>query len=757
MRRASRSTRRESFPTASMGFRGRGGGDLNLTVRDVTVATMGAAAYGVFGVRRDTGDLSLDAQGLAIDTAGELSHGVYGLHQGYGEGDLSLDVQDLAIDTAGRSAHGVFGVHVGPGDMSVSTRDLAIVTAGDASSGVYGRHEGEGDVNLTARDLAIVTAGYASRGVYGLHESEGDVNLTAQDLAIDTAGRLAHGVYGVHTGTGDLSLDAQGLAIDTAGEFSHGVFGVRHRTGDLSLDAQGLAIDTAGELSHGVYGLHLGAAGDVSVSVRETTIATTGEAAHGVLSWHTGTARITVEGGSIHASGEDASGIRFGQVNEDGVVEDAAPVGEDGYRKQSVTVNAPVTGGSGEGAAGVFLSGGGKVVIGPEGTLGAASRIAILAKGGSPRLRVDTNLDERRLEQVFGDSRIINDGGETTLLLNGVVMHEGATGATGAEVANGGAWDVTLSASGAIGDRQVFQFIETYAPRAAVYEALPGFLLRLEEAGRSEERITSPDSSVWARISGGLGSYEPRHASVGATYDLRRYWVEAGMDVPLGESVTGSVSLHHVRGSAEVESPYGGGQAEATGLGIAVGVSWSGAGAYYGRGRLVLADYDVDVSSDKRGSLAQDVGVKVNSLDFEAGRRIAIDSNVVLTPRAWASRRWLSSAAFTDAVNASVSLNESARFTGGLGVAAETVRPLASRMLSLRASADVARVLSGADTSATISGGNLVSESQETKVLLGLGGMYRRGEYSLGAQLVADGLGSSDEQYLGQISFRWRF
>ena len=110
-------------------------------------------------------------------------------------------------------------------------------------------------------------------------------------------------------------------------------------------------------------------------------------------------------------------------------------------------------------------------------------------------------------------------------------MHEGATGA---EVANGGAWDVTLSASGAIGDRQVFQFIETYAPRAAVYEALPGFLLRLEAVGRSEERITSPDSSVWARISGGLGSYEPRHASVGATYDLRRYRVEVGMDVSLG-------------------------------------------------------------------------------------------------------------------------------------------------------------------------------------------------------------------------------
>ena len=760
-----------------------GAGDVNVSTRETTIYTVGETAHGVYGIYQGEGGLNLTARDLAVATGGQSAHGVYGWH--HGEGGVSVDVQGGSVSTEGLDANGVVGRHQGTGDVSVSTRETTIYTVGETAHGVYGIHQREGGLNLTARDLAVATTGAGGHGVFGIHHGEGGVSVDVQGGSVSTEGLDANGVVGRHQGTGDVSVSARDLAIDTAGDNSRGVFGLHQGEGDLNLDAQGLAIETAGELSHGVYGLHFGAGdvnvstrettiytvgetahgvygiyqgeGDVSVSVRETTIATTGEAAHGVLSWHTGTARITVEGGSIHASGEDASGIRFGQVNEDGVVEDAAPVGEDGYRKQSVTVNAPVTGGSGEGAAGVFLSGGGKVVIGPEGTLGAASGIAILAKGGSPRLRVDTNLDGRRLEQVFGDSRIINDGGETTLLLNGVVMHEGATGATGAEVANGGAWDVTLSASGAIGDRQVFQFIETYAPRAAVYEALPGFLLRLEAVGRSEERITSPDSSVWARISGGLGSYEPRHASVGATYDLRRYRVEVGMDVSLGESVTGSVSLHHARGSAEVESPYGGGQAEATGLGIGVGVSWSGAGAYYGRGRLVLADYDVDVSSDKRGSLAQDVGVKVNSLDFEAGRRIAIDSNVVLTPRAWASRRWLSSAAFTDAVNASVSLNESARFTGGLGLAAETVRPLASGMLSLRASADVARVLSGADTSATISGENLVSESQETKVLLGLGGMYRRGEYSLGAQLVADGLGSSDEQYLGQISFRWRF
>ena len=149
-----------------------------------------------------------------------------------------------------------------------------------------------------------------------------------------------------------------------------------------------------------------------------------------------GSARISVEGGSVHAAGAGASGVRMGHLAEDGTVSFAALVGEDGYRRQSVWVNAPVRGGTGE-AAGVFLAGGGRVIIVPRGSVGAASQIAILASGGVPKLRVAMDLDGRRVEQVIGDNWIINDGGETTLLVNGVTLHEGATGATGATVLNG--------------------------------------------------------------------------------------------------------------------------------------------------------------------------------------------------------------------------------------------------------------------------------------------------------------------------------
>ena len=45
-------------------------------------------------------------------------------------------------------------------------------------------------------------------------------------------------------------------------------------------------------------------------------------------------------------------------------------------------------------------------------------------------------------------------------------------------------------------------FMEEYAPRAALYESLPGFLLRMADRGRLNHRPVSP---VWMVFSGGSG------------------------------------------------------------------------------------------------------------------------------------------------------------------------------------------------------------------------------------------------------------
>ena len=764
----------------------QGDGELNIDTRDLTIDTAGANSYGVWGLHEGDGGLNLDAQDLAIDTAGERAYGVHGLNQG--DGELNIDTQELTVATAGFAAHGVWGIHRGGGELNIATQDLDIDTAGVSAYGVWGIHQGDGELNVATQDLAIDTAGERANGVFGWHQGNGGLNLDARDLDIDTAGVSAYGIYGRHDGAGEFVLSAQETAIGTAGERAHGVFGWHQGAGDLGLDVRGASVTTAGARASGIYGNHFSMDGDVAVRVRdgdvstagtdafgvrgfhsgpgtldidlrETTVATTGEGSHGVVIYRSGSgaARIAVDGGSVRAAGTGASGIQIGHLRNDGNPELTSPVGEDGYRAQSVSVNAPVTGGSGEGAAGVFLAGGGRVTIGPRGQVGAVSGVAIMASGGAPKLAVEMDLDGRRPGDVV-DGAIRNDGGETTVVVNGVTLHEGATGATGARAANG-AWDLSVSAGETIAGRTFApeDFMESYAPRAAVYEALPGFVLRLDGARPSGTRIARPGSPAWAQVSGGRGSYEPGRASAGAAYDFRRFSAEAGLDVALGGNVTCSFSLRHVSGTAEVASPYGGGAIEAEGLGAAAGLSWSGADGHYARGRVAITSYEMDVSSGDRGSLARDVEARGHSLGVEAGRRIAVGETVTLTPRAWAARRWLSGGAFTDAAGARVSLDETTRYTGGVGLSAETARTLEDGTLALRASADVERALGGADTAARVSGESLESEASATRVLLGLGGAWRKGRFSLGARLAAGGPGSGDTEHSGWISLGWTF
>ena len=482
-------------------------------------ADMISNARGIFaGHYGESGALRMEILGGDITTTGESSHAIRGYRYLNSLGDVEMIVRDVTVATVGPGAWGISSLHRGDGDVNLDVRGVTVSTAGAKAYGVIGLHGGEGRLNVDAQDVAIDTAGDGARGIYAQHAGTGDVNVDAQDLAVTTAGENADGVSALHTSAGDVNVQVRDIAVTTTGEGAEGIALYHGGSGSARIAVEGGSIHAAGTDASGIYAQHTGT-GDVNVDAQDLAVTTRGEGAEGIALYHggSGSARIAVEGGSIHAAGTDASGIRMGSLNEDGTVEFAAPAGEDGYRKQSVTVNGAVMGGSGANAAGVFLAGGGKVAIGPRGSLGAASRVAILASGGAPRLRVDMNLDGRRVAEAIGDDRIINDGGETTVAVNGVTLHEGASGATGRAVLNG-AWDVTLRESETVRGRTFTseEFTETYAPRAAVYEALPGFLLRIDAPGFSDDRIVSPGSPVWARISGGRGSYEPGRASVGA-------------------------------------------------------------------------------------------------------------------------------------------------------------------------------------------------------------------------------------------------
>ncbi len=740
--------------TSGRGVFGRhtstGVGDLAIGVTGGRIETAGRTAYGVYGLHEGAGDIRIGLRDAAIKTSGTSAYGVFGWHTSTGVGDLAIGVTGGRIETAGRTAYGVYGWHSSTGDVAIDVTGGRVETAGVQSHGVYGRHSGDGDLAIGVTGARIKTTGTSGRGVYGRHSGVGDLAIGVTGGSIETSGSSARGVYGLHQGAGDIRIGLRDAAIETSGSTAYGVYGWHNSTdnsdGDVVIGVTGGRIETAGRTAYGVYGQNYDD-GDIHIGMRGGSIATMGASADGVFAASTSGGRIDIliAGGSVRAAGEDANGIQVGRLNAGtGAVERAAlDVDGDGVREQTVRVNGRVWGGQGD-AAGVWLAGGGRVVVGPQGSIGADSGNGLL---------VDLDLDGRRIEKVIG-GEVRNDAGGLTVLLNGVDVTDPA--AAGVPIPNG-AWDIRQLADAAPGFA-LENFAQSYAPRAAVYEALPGFLLRLDGAGGSP-RFAAHGTPVWLGQFGG-GSYDPRRASVGAAYDFRSRDIEAGLDFTLGEALggalTGSFALRALKGSADVVSPTRGGEVEATGLGAAFAASWQ-AGAWYAAGRATLTRYDLDLSSDSRGALASGVEALGHGLAVEAGRKFVLEEGPALTPRTRLGYAGLSLDGFADRTGARVSLASANRVDASIGVLAEDRHAWQGGALSLHASLDFVRTLGDAETAVDVSGERLRSAAGLTRTLFGLGAVYEHGELSLAATLSAGGLGTGNRNHSGALTLSTRF
>ena len=422
---------------------------------------------------------------------------------------------------------------------------------------------------------------------------------------------------------------------------------------------------------------------------------------------------------------------------------------------------------------------------------GAVSEIATLTTGDGPKLTVDMDLDGRRVQDVIGDDWIINDQGETTIIVNGVTLHEGATGIVTDAVAPNGPFNVAMIGEGVmvtdrtdpanwiisdptlgvIADRDFSAedfiylstpgsplFMEEYAPRAALYEVLPDFMLRMQKWEPTRPRLFLPESPVYIRLLGSTGSQEFKRSTVNANYDADRFAVEAGVNIPLFENLDIWASMHHVTGSAEVSSPVNGGDIRVTGTGLSVDAYWSSEDDYYATGRLSLTDYDMDLSSNTIGRLKSNGDANGQSVHVEAGRRMTLNENLHWTPRAWLGHTRISVDKFTDAVDSRVSFSNTDRFTGGLGVMAETVRTEYGGELLLRGSLDFEQKFGDSKTVTLVSGERLSAEPEKSSALLSLSGTWNKGPFKFSAELSArQDFNSGGEDYSGMINVGMHF
>ena len=95
----------------------------------------------------------------------------------------------------------------------------------------------------------------------------------------------------------------------------------------------------------------------------------------------------------------------------------------------------------------------------------------VFTAGSKPSILGVDRRSFRQLDGTIGDDWIINDGGETTIVVHSVTLHDGATGSTGLKAANG-AWDVMVIDEGVTVDTSTTPWTISASSRAKRPDAL---------------------------------------------------------------------------------------------------------------------------------------------------------------------------------------------------------------------------------------------------------------------------------------------
>ncbi len=335
--------------------------------------------------------------------------------------------------------------------------------------------------------------------------------------------------------------------------------------------------------SHAIVAIHTGN-GDIVITSSEDSITTKGRGSIGIVALHTGTSNdksITINfDGQIHTTGELSEGIRIGRLLSGGVVDGGGVFDVSGYRMQRINLNGHIN----SAGTGVYLAGGGRVFIGPKGIINSGSRKVILATGDTPgdnpgesippKLYLDINLDGRDIADVIGDDGwILNDNGGTTIVINGVKLHDSSTGVIPDAYAANGITYIKIRPDGVrvdhtqdqlvISERQlgvvadrdfsVDDFILLIIPGGALYDLLPNYLLNLNKPilSFSEIRKDSTSSPFWINLSTNHQTFYPRVSTTGTKYRSQINGFELGTNFLLGDRLVGTTFIRAVEGSAK--------------------------------------------------------------------------------------------------------------------------------------------------------------------------------------------------------------
>ncbi|MDH1293218.1 autotransporter outer membrane beta-barrel domain-containing protein [Comamonas terrigena] len=229
------------------------------------------------------------------------------------------------------------------------------------------------------------------------------------------------------------------------------------------------------------------------------------------------------------------------------------------------------------------------------------------------------------------------------------------------------------------------------APTVPLYEAYSGVLQRFNEIGTLQQRVgnrswsptasvhTAPDGrqaighGAWARMEGSNTDIDPDTSTTRASYDVRTWKFEGGVDTPVMANQAGTLvvgpTFHYGTANSNVSSVFGRGTIDATGYGLGAAATWYGRNGAYVDARITATWYDTDIRSSTLGTtLVNNNRGRGMAGSVEAGHRLALSGSWSLTPQiqlAWSQVRFN---AFTDQYGAHVSRNNGDSLVTRLGV-----------------------------------------------------------------------------------------
>ena len=499
---------------------------------------------------------------------------------------------------------------------------------------------------------------------------------------------------------------------------------------------------------------------------------------NGTVTGGTRDAAVHLVGGGMLLVGPD------GRLNA-GTGQPAVLVNDPG--EAIIVINGEVKGSTGARAA-VHLTGGGSVTVGPGGS--------VEANGADFAIRGDNEATTVRLlvaaDGMTGDRRHVDDSTvtqagaqEVATGVQGGVTGDGITGPDG-----GGVKVAVLDSNGDTGmddPRKVIinsdgsldfsNFDDDPLPppsltmncgsatdgRCRLYEALPSALLAMNGLPTYEERMSAARDAKggWARVEAARGKWKADSSTQeNVAYDHRRHGVRAGMDFAMGDAGGVGVSVHGLRGSAEMT---GGGEIDLSGAGVGVHATRALDGGFHVDAQAAVTWYQADLESMLGSTLKKDVNGRGYALGVEVGKRLpGMDGGVTVTPRAGLLWSKADLDDFRDARRATVSVKEAQSLKGRAGVGMEKVLDGDGMDGSrLFASLDVEQEFKE-ETEASlvmVSGTTLKASARKTRIRAAAGAVHAWGEgrYALQGSLGYTAGGGGNRDFGGGLSFAMRF